>query len=58
MQEYVQRAYHATIIQWGEVDDDGEAYTVVLHGEVIRASTPGLLLGELMARNLDWQVAA
>lgn len=57
MLEYI-KSLGALPIQWGEADDDGEAYTVVWHGEIIRASTPALLLGELQARNLDWQVAA
>ncbi len=58
MREYIERTFSVSTIQWGEPDDDGESYAVVLHGEVIRASTPALLLSELQAHVLDFQVAA
>lgn len=63
MKNYIERTFPVQFLQWGEPDDDGESYAVVWHGdaqhgEIIRASSPALLIGELLSRRVDWQVAA
>lgn len=58
MEQYIERTFGAVILQWGEPDDDGESYAVLWHGQLVRASSPSLLLGALRDLRGDWQVAA